>query len=425
MNERGTSLICRQVKPSTDRARDDYEVLRRCLSRALHLNWQPLVLVSEGFAWPRLIALAHRHDVIPLLNAALVDSASVPASVRRNLTSYSSTVLAHNLALASELIELLELFSRSGVNALPFKGPAWAQALYSNIAHRQIRDLDIFVDRSEVARACQLLAGRGYVLTKRSKALPAAQCKDIELVHPETRLHLELHWSACEPWHDQRVSRLKLWDPVSSTMLLDRRIRLPSAEDIFFLLAIHGARHRWESLKWLCDIAALLQAFPELDWDAVLQKAKKIRRQRMALLPLALANQLFGIQLPVPVERAIERDATLFQLAAGIRQRHSMATRESVPSTTVAGLIYRENMRIRMRESMFERLGMLAGFLFRQIKPNQNDRVHWPRRKLPEPLYWLLRPFRLVRTYGPATIARFARGLMGPVNGPTARRSSN
>ena len=56
-------------------------------------------------------------------------------------------MIAHNLSLASELAELLELFERSGVNAMPFKGPAWTKALYGNLANRQIRDLDIFVDR--------------------------------------------------------------------------------------------------------------------------------------------------------------------------------------------------------------------------------------------------------------------------------------
>jgi hypothetical protein len=383
-------------------------------------------LESAGFAWPRLIALAHRHDVIPLLNAALRDCASLPAPTRRSLQSDSRTVLAHNLSLAAELIEVLELFGRSGVNALPFKGPAWAQALYGNMAHRQIRDLDIFVDRSEVARACQLLAGRGYILSKQSQALPAGQCKDVELVHPETGRHLELHWSVCEPWHDKRVSRLKLWNPVSSTVLLNCPIPLPSAEDIFFLLAIHGARHRWESLKWLCDLAALLQVFPALDWGAVLSRAAKMGRRRMVLLPLALVNRLFGAQLPCAMEMAIEGDSAVARLAAEIERRHYAdgGGDPGLPSRPMARLVYHEGMRIRMRDSVFERLGMLACFLFRQSKPNQNDRVRWSARPLPEPFYWVLRPFRLVRNYGPAIIAKSVRDLLGPAKGRTVRGSS-
>ncbi len=128
--------------------RDEYRVLLHCVRRALRLTPQPPIIPPVDFAWPRLIALAHRHDVMPLLNAALADSVSVPAPAQRELESHCRTVIAHNLSLASELAELLELFERSGVSAVPFKGPAWTQALYGDLAHRQIRDLDIFVDPS-------------------------------------------------------------------------------------------------------------------------------------------------------------------------------------------------------------------------------------------------------------------------------------
>ena len=409
-------------------AHDEYEVLLRCVGRALHLNAkprvnrEPLAIESAGFSWPALIGLAHRHEVIPLLNAALVDSDSVPAQVRCNLKSHCSTVLAHNLSLASELIEVLDLFGRSGINAVPFKGPGWAKLLYGNLAYRQIRDLDIFVDRSEVSRTCQLLLQRGYIHAESSQAKPIDQCKDLELAHPETGIHLELHWSACEPWHDRLVSRLKLWNPASATILLNRPIPLPAAEDIFFLLAIHGARHRWESMKWLCDIGAMLQAFPELDWGAILSRASKLGRRRMVLLPLALVSRLFDMQLPSLMANAIEQDTAVCRLADDIRQRHYVAAAADpgLQTKSVARLIYSERIRIRLRDSMLERFGLLAGFVFRQIQPNANDRAGLPEGKLPGPFYWLLRPYRLIRLYGPAAIGKFARELIGPAGAPRA-----
>jgi hypothetical protein len=409
-------------------ARDEYEVLLRCVGRALHLNVKPrvnrgpLAIASAGFSWPVLIGLAHRHEVIPLLNTALVDSASVPAQVRHSLKSHCSTALAHNLSLASELIEVLDLFRRSGINAMPFKGPAWAKVLYGNLAYRQIRDLDIFVDRSEVSRTCQLLGQRGYIHTEPSQAKPIDQCKDLELAHPETGIHLELHWSACEPWHDRLVSRLKLWNPASTTLLLNRPIPLPAAEDIFLLLAIHGARHRWESLKWLCDIGAMLQAFPNLDWGAILSRASKLGRRRMVLLPLALVNRLFDIQLPSLMANAIEQDTAVSWLADYIRQRHYAAASADpgLQTKSVARLIDSERIRIRLRDSMFERFGLLAAFVFRQIKPNANDRAGLPGGKLPAPFYWLLRPYRLMRIYGPGAIGKFAHELIGQPEGPRA-----
>ncbi len=105
-------------------ARNDYRRAARVFpARSAFESGSRWVIPSAGFAWARLIALAHRHEVMPLLNAALAGSVSVPASVRRQLESHCRTVIAHNLSLASELAELLELFERSGVSAVPFKGP--------------------------------------------------------------------------------------------------------------------------------------------------------------------------------------------------------------------------------------------------------------------------------------------------------------
>ena len=57
--------------PSLNDARDEYTVLLQCIRRALQLHREPLAFPPAGFAWPRLIELADRHDVIPLLNARL------------------------------------------------------------------------------------------------------------------------------------------------------------------------------------------------------------------------------------------------------------------------------------------------------------------------------------------------------------------
>ena len=111
---------------------------------------------------------------------------------------------------------------------------------------------------------------------------------------------------------------------------------------------------------------------------------------------------------------AIEQDAAVSRLAASIRQRHYAAAERGIrPSDKIrARLIYSESMRIRLRESLFERFCLLAAFLFRQIKPNAIDRAGLPG-ELPAPFYWLFRPYRLMRIYGPGAILKFAHELIG------------
>jgi hypothetical protein len=143
----------------------------------------------------------------------------------------------------------------------------------------------------------------------------------------------------------------------------------------------------------------------------------------MVLLPLALVNRLFDMQLPSLMANAIERDKAVSRIAGCIRQRHYVGAAGAGPglqTRSVARLIYSEGMRIRLRDSLFERFSLLVAFVFRQIKPNANDRAGLPEGKLPGPFFWLLRPYRLIRLYGPAAIGKFARQLIGPAEGPRA-----
>jgi hypothetical protein len=301
-------------------------------------------------------------------------------------------------------------------------------ALYGNLALRQIIDLDIFIDKRQAGQVINLLLDQGYVVSARCQAMQVQEAllnsrdadhKDIELIHLKTGIPLELHWSACEPWFDQRLSSRKLWEPASTTTLLDRDMPMPLSEDLFFLLALHGFRHRWESLKWICDIAAAIQAFPDLDWAAMLAKAARLSRKRMVLLPLALVQRIFGTQLPACVDEAITRDPTVRPLAWKLQQQHfSGCENNFVSNSGLPMFIYRESIRLLVRENFRERLSLLVTLLFSRLKPTPNDRQYFSPHTLPEPLYWLLRPFRVLSTYGLAFLMRLTARLIAPLCRP-------
>jgi hypothetical protein len=240
--------------------------------------------------------------------------------------------------------------------------------------------------------------------------------KDIELIHLTTGIPLELHWSACEPWFDRPLSTRKLWEPASTTTLLDRQMPMPSPEDLFFLLALHGFRHRWESLKWISDIVTAIQAFPDLDWASLLAKAANLSRRRMVLLPLALVQRIFGTQVPPCMDEAIARDPTVRALAFKLQQQHFSAGEGGLGSTSgISRSIYRESIKLLVRENVAERVNLLVSLLFNRFKPTPNDRRYFSPRTLPEPLYWFLRPFRVLSTYSLAFLIRLAGQLITPI----------
>ena len=85
-------------------------------------------------------------------------------------------------------------------------------------------------------------------------------------------------------------------------------------EDLLFFLCLHGSRHLWARLSWICDVAQLLRRNPALDWAQVLAQARRAGGQRMLFLGLALAHKLLAAPLPPEVEQAVHGDPHTAQL---------------------------------------------------------------------------------------------------------------
>jgi hypothetical protein len=368
--------------------------------RAMRSGDAPLRSIPAGLHWPRFLQLAQEHRVVTFLQKGLHGVDEVPEAARLWMQQYCRRSVSHNLALVVELGAVRDLFGTAGVPAIPFKGPVWTKMLYGNLADREISDLDFFVDRANMGRASRLLRERGYGVAPAGTIDPAAW-KDLCFIHPASRMEVELHWAACEASRDARLAGLRLWDPVGTANLLDREFPVPSPENMLFLLAIHGYRDEWKSLKWICDIAALLHAFPDLDWSHVFREAGKVSRRRVILVPLALVERLLGVTLPPAAAEALLRDPGVLRIAEQIERRCYRAGAEQMESTslTARGRMYLEWYRVQACDSAWERARCHAKLMMKLLAPNDKDRAQL-RGKLPRGFSWLARPWRLIKTYG-------------------------
>ena len=86
-----------------------------------------------------------------------------------------------------------------------------------------------------------------------------------------------------------------------------------SAEDLLFSLCVHGSRHLWERLGWICDVAELISRH-DLRLDALLKRAATADTERMFLLGLHLAERLLDAPLPAEVKRRCDSDVRLSSL---------------------------------------------------------------------------------------------------------------
>ena len=80
------------------------------------------------------------------------------------------------------------------------------------------------------------------------------------------------------------------------------------ANDLLLALCVHGAKHRWQRLAWIRDVAALLQKGGQLDLARLLVDARRLGCARLMLLGLGVAAECAGANLPPGVAAAIRAD---------------------------------------------------------------------------------------------------------------------
>jgi Uncharacterised nucleotidyltransferase len=285
------------------------------------------VLLRNEIDWSALLQTALRHGVMPLLYRSLSSTCpdAVPKGFLEQLRDAFYANAGHNALLARELLEILRVLEMSGIPALPFKGPVLAASVYGNLALRQFGDLDILIREQDAERARDLLRSKGYRhLTQLSAAHASAfhrARKVYELVSQDGKLLVELHWAVTSWTFFFPLNPARLWERLETGSLEDTSVRTLAPEDLLLILCVHGAKHYWSRLGWICDVAELLRVHPGLQWTAILLQAKLLGARRILFLGLFLAHVLLDANVPKEVWKEINNDPVVSSLAAEVQTR--------------------------------------------------------------------------------------------------------
>lgn len=395
-----TAQVSDPIKSGAPQRRSEVELLLTCARASLNDSRKARVkeLATGDLDWDYLLQLADRHGLQPLLYWHLneVCAASVPERQLQLLRVAFQRVSALNIFLTHELRRLLSLFAENNITAVPYKGPALALQLYGNVALRQFSDLDIMVHPRDVLGARDLLLAEDYALfpplTEGQQAVMLRTQCNLPFTRERNRLVVELHWKVSAPHFARPFDTAGFWGRLGDAKLDDVNIKLPAPEDLMLALCVHGSKHLWERLAWICDIAGLIESKPELNWRRLVAQARDTGSERMLFLGLQLAKDLLDAPLPVDVGKAVAADHALASLAHDV-VRH-LFTPELTPSGIRGYFLFQLRARRRLRDK-FNYLRFVA-------TPTEEDLV---RMKLPAALtfvYYLMRPVRLVVTGGPS-----------------------
>jgi hypothetical protein len=369
-------------------------------------------LSREDLDWDVVLGTAHRHRVLPLVHRSLAGNAAdrVPPAIRERLRYAAQRNARRSLFLTGELLQVVELLRTHDIRSIPYKGPALAALAYGDPSLRQYADLDVIVPARDVVRARALLVDRGYrperPATDEQLLAWIDGEKDITLLHDGRGVTLEIHWGITSERDPVRIPPEWLWRHLETCTVAGRQVPTLDAADLFLILCIHGAKHRWERLGWLCDIAEIVRVRPSLEWTRMRQDAVGLGCGRMLLLGVSLATELLGAGPPADVRRACRDDVALTGLAAEVKAWMFG------DSPAELSLGEREQFFMRLRERPVDRLLLATSQAKRYLAPTSRDVEALP---LPSFLRWahyVVRPFRLAAEYGFGPFKRFVRGLL-------------
>jgi len=354
----------------------EFELLLRCgrpglpADEAEHIE----ALVRNGVDWGRLLRLGEWHRMLPLLfwNLNALPSDALPDGMMTVLRRFFVENAATMLRLSGDLRGILSLFESHGIAAMAYKGPALAAQLYGNVALRHAGDLDLVVRPDDVLRARELLTGLGY--RSRHSPSPARLAfmlrnRYSEVFDREATQTVELHWA---------FTNGDVPFPIVVGELLSHRRRVALGgdtvgalddSDLLLVLCIHGAKHYWNRLEWICGVAQLLQRSGSIHWPTMIHQATALRSRRRFFLGLILAHELFGAPVPEEVLQQVRSDLGIVALAADVCVELA-GTEGRPPGVQRAASLLHDWFHMRVSDSFGARLRLL---LYRLTTPSQAE----------------------------------------------------
>lgn len=301
----------------TDPYEDDIEFINSYLLNVSDYNKEVTTYISY------IIALASAHGILPLvyktLKKLLQDSSSLnPQHITLNttlineLSLHYQSIAKRNMLMTSELIKIMHLLKENHIEALALKGPTLSQMAYGDITLRQYSDLDILVNEREILKAGSVLDEHGYDPSFTIKILKNETClsstNDLSFYNPSNGLLIELHWRLFREKIGQHLSFNQISENKQILKINGKSLSTLSSEMLLAYLCLHGSKHAWERIEWICDIDRLVRSEINLDWDKIIKIVKEMDSHTTLQLGLLLSHTLLHTPLPESIITSIQTE---------------------------------------------------------------------------------------------------------------------
>jgi hypothetical protein len=346
-------------------------------------------LAAMPIDWGQFLDWVHRHRIAPLVyhNLRQMNCSSVPEAVVVRLREETVRNTRRVLLQIAEAARITRLLTGAGIRSMTIKGPVLSILAFGEPSLRENKDIDLVIDPERVVEADRLITQAGYRRIIPDVGFPPPRYQLYRRWRGQSTYHLdtldvilELHW---------RLTSNSLLMPLDCTHSQQVRVANTSFatltdDHLFLYLCVHGSVHMWFRLKWLADIAALMQRLRPEAIGRIVNHAQSIGLDRPAHLALILAHKLMAAPISSDILTKARADPVVRKLVIAGQRAVNWHASPGEPSETLWFNTWLSWHAFRFKPGLQYR--------WRELQTQMWSPEDWARVRLPIFLYLPLRP---------------------------------
>ncbi len=257
-----------------------------------------LSIPSQGIDWTRVSDIAFEEGLGGFVYIILKEEKGVPTEVLEEFKSRYYANAVNNDAMFDSLKAVLECLKSSGITTVVFRGASLMGDVYPSLGMRSFHDVDLLLREDDFLKAVDLLKEEGFF-----SYAPYLSTFSNEHIYIDLHTDLMTH---------SRVKAVRLSVNTDLDSLFERafekevqgvRFLVLHPEDALLSLTVHHQMHSFDKLIRFLDIARLINIHKkDIDWDRILQRAKRMNLERTLYYNLFLLPNEWKVFEPSTLE---------------------------------------------------------------------------------------------------------------------------
>ncbi len=254
-------------------------------------------LVDKGMDWKKFLEDAVAQGVAPLIYKNIGVISEVPHDVTETFRKSHIRNISDTVRSSYELAEIIGSLKKADIEAIPIKGVTNAEEVFGESSLYPSSDIDIMIRQKDVFKATDIMKDMGYSSKAELDGFFFEKYIEVNFFKTGAK-HVELHFSM----HKKRYFNIPedfWWEDLRELDFNGNRYKMLSREKTILFASIHLFSHGYSPFKFIVSISEMLRSLQDdIDWNKLIEDAKKLNIYQPLLLSLYLAVTFLDAPLP-------------------------------------------------------------------------------------------------------------------------------